>query len=143
MKEITKYITDDGTEFFSEFNCMRYESQCKRAEELIAQLNVRPKEDTEIVQQDIKVLDDVWEGLMAIAREVVTHKWLEKSRQEIHISFPARIISDYGHKGLQEAFYRLHCIDSQGREYSQPYYIHKADNQSSQQYHKEKDELIE
>ncbi len=127
MKAITKYVATDGTEFFGSALCELYEDQCSRAKELTDRLAEHPEKGS--VQQDPVLLDEVWNGLLSIARELSTHEWLEKGRHEIHASYPGRIIDEVFHKGLQRAWYRMHCVDQVNREHSQPYYAYEINKQ--------------
>lgn len=134
MKEITKYIASDGTEFNTAQKCKKYESIIDRVVEIdnlkdnseVSYCEVAIRQDKEIVK---KFKHDFY---MLCAEVIPAYKriFTEVAEGTRHQSHANRIVSDYGcnYPILAHTAYRIDCISDDGVEYDQPYFaIHKEE----------------
>lgn len=131
MDAITKFKTYDGSEFDDRVDAEKYEADCRIADAIIAQLPPLPKEDGcrfsnghGFIQHDPKLFARVRLQLLQQAAKETDHKWIRESIEDptVHASWAARIISESCTDQLHRAWYRIHCTDSQFREWGQPFY---------------------
>lgn len=152
IQTVTKYRATDGSEWAT------IEEAVKR-ERLIAGVRVAmnplvPCPDAPdfsngmhgYIQQDKAVVRSVTEALIAIADGTADEpgplRWWFDSQEkdhgkrpgaEVHPSWFGRIL-DGAHQPLDRAFYRLCCIDSQGREWGQSYFANNPDEGKQVEY---------
>lgn len=135
MKTITKYKALDGAEFTDPVECEKYEAFARRCEAVIKHLKPLPKDKDlrfanghGFIQQDPMSVAAVRRDLLELAKEVTTHKWIQQSIDDptAHHSWAGRIISEVS-EPLWKAWYRIGCIDKQGREWGQQYYADHPD----------------
>jgi len=137
MQIITKYQAFDGREFFYADECRKYENFAERVSLLMKPLGELPDlpacgfaNGGGYVQHDGDTFLKVRNALLEIAKEQITHTWLQESidnGMDVHSSYAGHIISGYGNRYLSSAWHRIACTDNQFREWGQPYY---ADNPS-------------
>lgn len=132
MKEIIKYQAKDGKEFDNSDNCKKYESLIDEVKAIMQKLPPIPEMngcDFEngygYVQHTEAEFNEVKNDLLNIAERMVKHKWIEQTRNDktVHLSWVARLIGEYGSLlPLSKAWDRLLCVDSELREWGQPYF---------------------
>ncbi len=131
MKQITKFVAYNGTEFTDSDACLDYEARCQRADAVIARLSPKPKIDGcsfenggGYIQHDPKVWHEVRIALLKLAQKECDHRWISESidNPSVHPSWAGRILGEGCNKQLQDAWFRITCTDSKCREWGQPYY---------------------
>lgn len=133
MKAITKYQTDDGAEFHTEADALKYEDLCERVERAMEPLGPHPDKGTDgcafsngsgYLGHGVDVVNRVRNALLRLALEYVKHDWLSKSLVDttVDASWAGRIIGECCPAPLQSAWYRISCCDKRGREWGQPYF---------------------
>ncbi len=138
VQPITKYLTDDGSEFSSYREAKQHESLTQELAVVMKPLGKRPDSLDFLSGKGYKqhLAEDflnVQRALVAIAARTI--EWFAKyDAAEIHQDSQAgRILDEHGPDCVSNAWARLRCIDDQCREWGQPYYAN----------HPEKGEQIE
>lgn len=128
MREITKYIASDGTEFNTAQECRKYESIIDRVVEID---NLRDNSEVSyckvaIRQDKEKVKKFKHDFYMLCAEVIPDYKriFTEVAEGTRHQSHANRILSDYGdiYPILADTVFRIDCISDDGVEYNQPYF---------------------
>lgn len=131
METITKYKAIDGKEFVNEKDCLDYEDLIKRVNSIMKDLYPLPQNDgcefsngKGFIQHDLSTIKKVKLSLLNEIEKYIDHKWVQQTKNDesAHPSFVDRLLDDYSIAPLQEAWYRIYCIDNLGREFGQPYY---------------------
>lgn len=131
MKKISKFVADDGVEFFQRDECEKYEALTARIALVMSDFPAKPKDDGcsfasggGYLQHDTVTFYRVRDAILRIAKEVAPHRWIDDciADKNAHPSYVARILGDYACRPLSDAWYRFMCIDSQQREWGQPYF---------------------
>jgi hypothetical protein len=131
MKTISKFVADDGVEFFQREECEKYEALTARIALVMSAFPAKPKDDGcnfanghGYFQHEAATFYRVREALLLIAKEVTPHRWIDDciADKNAHPSYVSRILGDYACRPLSDAWYRFNCIDSQLREWGQPYF---------------------
>ncbi len=131
MKEIIKYVADDGLEFDDRAKCESYEAICARVQSLMSRLPAKPElpgcgfeNGGGYVQHDPEVARAVRRGLLEIANEIMPHHWFTQSIEDetVHPSWPGRMIGEMSERCLSSAWQRFMCMTPDFREYGQPYF---------------------
>lgn len=141
IEHVTHYIAEDRTRFLTEDACRSYEDLCGQVDAIMATLPPKPdlEDESHTTPRDAAV---VREARLAILRLALPHigkvSWvqdtidsLEGRRDDvrsgpIHWSWAGRVINQYCPSPIDRAWYRLSCIDRQGREWEQIYLANKA-----------------
>ena len=118
MKTIEKYQAKDGREFANPVACLAHEDLCEARDVLMSLLRPIPKDDgcsfangNGFVQQDKAVVSEVRSGLERLA-----------GMDGKPFGYIGRCLDD-SDSPLYSAWVRVAmCVDSQGREWGQPYY---------------------
>lgn len=135
MKVIQKFQAFDGSEFGSETECRQYEELCSEIEVIMSQLPKRPSDDgcrfsngRGFLQHREDVFFPVRDALLRIGNRISPHKWFDQSmaNRTVHPSWAGRIIDETS-RPLAQAWYRIMCVDSDLREWGQPYYANNPD----------------
>lgn len=131
MKEVTKYLADDGLEFNDRAQCERYEAMCANVAALMSKLPAKPdlpgcsfENGGGYVQHDPAAARAVRSGLLRIANEIMPHKWFDQSiaDETVHPSWAGRMIDEMDQRCLSRAWHRFMCMSADFREYGQPYF---------------------
>ncbi|MDD2285827.1 MAG: hypothetical protein PHU98_06295 [Mariniphaga sp.] len=129
MKTITKFKAIDGIEFTNKNECIKYELLIDRVNSIMNTLPKHPDScdfanGSGYLQHDKTILKNAKVALLKICKEYIDHKWIQINIDDdsIHPSYVGRLLDDYGIKPLNSAWYRFQCIDSNLREWGQPYY---------------------
>jgi len=132
MKEIIKYVSEDGTEFKNGTDCVKYEELCNRVQKAMAILPDRPETSgfsngVGYLRHNSVDFNLAKQSLLLIIAERLNLEWLKKEATlDPHLihnnSIVGRYVCDSGNKALNKAWYRLMCTDDQYREWGQPYY---------------------
>jgi len=146
MKEVIKFKSDDGCEFLTEQDCLKYEDLLDKVNFLMLKLEHKPTTcdfsngRLGYIQQDKGTLQKVGLELLRLANSYYGNNMLKKfidiyptEWKPVMNSMAGRYIDDGGVCTLNRAWNRLMCIDDQGREWGQPYYAmnpHEASNQT-------------
>lgn len=127
MKTVTVYEAFDGTRFDAAVFCQRYEDRLAYFNKLMAKLTPRPDdmEHGTFIRQNI---DTVWwlramvidESCLSEALKAKVTPLIE-SRALPQLSIAGRYLDDVDPLAYS-AWSRLTCIDSEGREWEQPYF---------------------
>lgn len=135
MNAVIKYVAYDGREFIDLSACLKYERDCRTADKIIAQLPERPDScdfsngELGYIQHDRELFLKVRLELLEQAHKESPHDWLKQAMNDatIHSSWPSRIISECCTRQLCLAWNRISCVDSEFREWGQPYYANNPD----------------
>ena len=129
MEVIIKYKSIDGREFASETDCIKHELIIKEVDEIMSVLPHRPDSidftnGDGYIQHDKDKLKKVKINLLTFAKKHINHEWIQKTidDENSHPSFVARLFEDYSVLPLQKAWDRFYCVDSEFREWGQPYF---------------------
>ena len=129
MKTITKYQADDGAEFTKQEDCRAYESVSSRVDEIMS-IMPAPPEGTDFsngsgyIQHNEAEFKQARRQILELANEINPFHWFDEAlaNENVHPSYPGRIISEMENGNLYKAWYRFMCIDVNLREWGQPYY---------------------
>ncbi len=121
MKEIIKFVADDGSIHPSKEACVRYESLLSNVNNLMNSLNKIPnttafRNGEGFVRQSMSVVKELKTKIVKVGREYLNIK------DNIGFSIAGRYFDDCGVKCLYSAWGRLAHIDETGREWGQGYY---------------------
>ena len=124
MRIVTRYQSDDGSEWKTEVEARRRDLLC--AECMTAQTLLRdpPGSRGGYVQQLRESVRAYKAALIDIARRHGVYG-LDKvtDPDQVHNQgMVGRFIEDSGLTPLSRAWYRVMCVDAEGREWEQPYY---------------------
>jgi len=140
METITKFKAIDGKEFTDKNECIKYESLIERVNNVMSALPKNPDgcdfaNGSGFIQHDKQVLRQTQVKILELCKEYIDHKWIQQSIDDItvHPSWVARLLGDYGIRPLENAWNRFQCVDSQGREWGQPYYAANPEKASQVQ----------
>ena len=135
MRKITVWVANDGCRFDKASDCKKYEVFAAKVAKVVALLPPVPKDDGcsfgnghGYIQHDPKVVKQ-YKGLLLDLIETKTdHKWVKQARADnIHPSWIGRLLSDMGNRPLDNAWYRMSCMDKSCREWGQPYFANNPD----------------
>ena len=115
MRPVTMYRSRDGRVFETEADCLRHEEILNAADEIHTIIGPRPKDPHCVFANGGGFIQRVGDSVGA-ARERLSVLALQ-----YHGSSRPRVIDDCD-SPLSDVSFRLRCIDSQGREWGQPYY---------------------
>ena len=130
MLQTTKYVADDGTEFYERADCLAYEDTCREIAKIMSRLKPCDIRGTGFVQQEGPTFLSVQHDLVVIfERKHKDHhtEWARNATRNAGMSLIGRYIDDSGSKPMRHAWHRIMCTDHQFREYEQPYYAIQAD----------------
>ena len=130
MEAITKFQANDGTEFYHSENCIKYELLIENVKTIMSKLKPIPdscdfSNGSGYVQHEKEQLKTAKIALLEISKEYIDHKWIQQSIDDdsVHLSYAGRLISEYSDlRPVYKAWNRLMCVDSQFREWGQPYF---------------------
>lgn len=138
MKQIIKYQSDDGTEFYDEDLCIEHELITDEINAWVSQLPEKPNLDgcafengAGYVQHAEEMFMRVRSELCEIANRLCPHPWFEQTIEKglaAHSSNAGRIIGEIQNKALQKAWHRIECTDKMFREWGQPYFANHPQN---------------
>ena len=125
IKEVTIYVGTDGSRFETIKEAERYEALYEKCEKIMGQLRVREKDYA--VRQDINLVKKVFAEFMDLCCKTIPlykYTFTGVKNGDVHPIWAQRVITDYGARCLENAFYRFDCINMEsGIEYEQPYYV--------------------
>jgi len=131
MQTITKFKAKDGREFNTSDECIDYESLIDRVDEIMNRLPKKPELEgcgfengDGFIQHTKKNYNLVKHDLLKVIKKYIKHEWVQQTMDDdsVHLSYVGRLIDDYMLRPINSAWYRLMCIDSDLREWGQPYY---------------------
>jgi hypothetical protein len=135
MKKVTRYEAKDGSEWKTAEEAGFRDGLVGLCDVALSELKPTPKDCNweGYVQQDADALFRTREKLFVIANQDGVLKWWIDSQKsdhgktdyqlthETHPSWFGRML-DGEHGPLDRAYWRMCCIDGQGREWNQPYF---------------------
>lgn len=129
MEIIRKFKAIDGVEFTDEQECIKYELLIDRVNSIMNTLPKHPDScdfanGNGYLQHDKTSLRNAKIAILTICKEYIDHQWIQQSIDDdtVHPSWVGRLLSDYGIRPLDRAWNRFYCIDSELREWGQPYF---------------------
>ena len=139
MQVVTRYMADDGSEWCLRESALIRDSLVAETKKLMSLLGERPVKTGTHKQQNADDIAHIKAGLFAVANtDGVLRWWIDSIRhrfsseadmiRNIHPSVFVRVL-ECSHAPLLNAYARLNCIDKHGREWDQPYYANKADQE--------------
>lgn len=136
MKPVTKYQADDGKVFDTEQEAVKHDAKAVSIKGLAKLLKPIPENDgcsfangDGYVQQDALKVQEYKRGIMLLGacHHAKMAEWA-KNPIEVHPqSIVGRILSDCDDL-LYRAWHRVMCMDSQFREWGQPYYANHPED---------------
>ena len=133
MKDIIKYVADDGTEFTVRQDCITYEEQCNEVLLIMKELPTHPdtcdfSNGSGYLQHEDRLLEVAKFRLLTLAHVIMPNPIFKQAitNSKVHHSHPGRLIGEMQNKALRRAWHRFECIDTRNREWGQPYF---ANNQ--------------
>lgn len=134
MKTIIKYVAIDHKEFTSQLECENYEKLIERVNLIMAKLPMAVKEidfsnGSGYLLHPISTIKEVRNEILELCKKYIDHNWIQQTIDDYNVdpSCVARILSDYNINPLSKAWYRFQCIDKDGKEWCQPYYVTHQD----------------
>jgi hypothetical protein len=135
MQTVTRYKAKDGSEWALESDCLARDNMVDSVANAMSNLKNTPKDCSwkGYVQQSSSSISRCKEMLFRIANKEGVLKWWIDSQinghgkteweliNNIHPSWFGRML-DGGCGPLSDAYHRLCCIDTNCREWNQPYY---------------------
>lgn len=124
MKVITKYQAIDGREFNSEADCLQHESLLAQIEAI---LPLKAPNSCEFangggyIQHSAQSIQKARKELIKLAKKIDSY-----ITEKTHITYLMRVLDDMN-SPLTSLAIRLYCIDSQYREWGQPYFAINPD----------------
>ena len=130
MTTITKFKAIDGKEFDTEKECVEYENLIETVKTIMSKLKEKPNScdfsnGSGYIQQNQSDLKIVKIQLLELCKKYIDHKWIQQTIDDdtVHLSYAGRLISEYSNlRPIDFAWSRLMCVDSQFREWGQPYF---------------------
>jgi len=131
MRVVTKYISGDGREFLDYVECQRYEDLCAEVARIMSRLHSKPdlpscgfENGAGYVKHDPAIAGEVRIELLKIANKLMPHHWFEQAiaSNDIHPSYPSRLIGEMSERCLSRAWHRFACMTHDFREFGQPYF---------------------
>ena len=141
MTPFIKYLADDGSEHRTADAAIAHERLCANVAEIMALLPALPDDPrckfangNGYIQHDAQNVQRVRNALLGLANQLKPHDWLQKSMADpaIHASWAGRLLDEEYPRPLSRAWYRFHCIDSEWREWGQPYYANNTPTDAKQ-----------
>ena len=130
MKVITKYQAFDGVEFLDSGKCEAHESNCTISDGIFSLLPATPDScdftnGGGYIQHVESDLLKVRNKFLEFVKRYSDHKWIQETIDngfDVHPSYAGRIIDECTPQSISKLWYRFMCIDSNFREWGQPYY---------------------
>lgn len=141
MKTITKWQANDGSEWDSPECATKRDTLIAEVAAVMDPMGQRVTDHGGHKQHTGSVVETVRDGLYAIAnRDGILKWWINDQKSKFsktdadlircHPSWFCRML-DGGHAPLERAYGRLCCIDKMYREWDQPYFANKADEETT------------
>jgi hypothetical protein len=135
MEIVTKYKAFDGSEFTSEAACIQHEQNCNIAEKIMQGIPKEPDgcyfaNGSGYIQHDKSKLLQTRNEFIEFCKRYSSHKWLQETIDkgwDAHSSWAGRILDECAPRSINKQWYRFSCIDSNFREWGQPYYANNPD----------------
>jgi hypothetical protein len=134
MRIATIYIANDGTRFDTEPEAIAHDALIVEVDGVMAPLGPKVRiPHGQWVRRDAAVARTTQLALLRVAQRYTDHKWLAQTIETIergekcHPSWAARIIGECCPGPVYSAWCRLWCIDAEGREWDQPYFVEHPD----------------
>jgi hypothetical protein len=131
IKEVTRFLASDGSQWNSRTAAEKREKLVKMCDDLVK--GTVGKKPTlghgSFKQQDPSLHLSFWSGLVEITKKNIKweDKWGDDFRKIHPMGLIPRIISDSDLVPLDRLWNRLACFDKNSREWDQPYFAIQAD----------------
>lgn len=132
MKTITKFIADNGQEFYTESDAIEADNLINSVGAIMDLFPPKPSDDGcrfsngySFIQHDPVIVSEVKNRLLLLIKKYIDHHWVDQTLADdkVHLSYVSRLIGEnYRIKPINDAWYRLECIDKEFREWGQPYF---------------------
>lgn len=125
MREVTKYQADDGTVWDSSIQAAARDDELRTALELEAGIGPRVPNLRGWVQRDPAKVAVLRRALVQIGKKLHPAGWWDTHTPEDLVcptSLPSRIMSESSGP-ISSLWWRVSCIDSDGREWEQAYWL--------------------
>lgn len=131
METITKYKACDGKEFTDSKECIDYKKLIDDVNIIMSQLKPKPNYDNcsfsngnGFIQHENTKFVKVKNQILELCKKYIDHKWIQQAIDDdsVDLSYVGRLLSDHGIRPLNDAWYRLQCVDHKYREWGQPFY---------------------
>lgn len=126
MKTITKFVAEDGTEFKTESACKKHETLLVKVEKVNRLLRRAKDSSCEFsngggyIQHTSEEVTNFKSKLVKLCKVYSKHEVFRQSLEFIHPGgLGGRILEG---SPIYSIWMRLYCVDSQNREWGQPYY---------------------
>lgn len=135
MEKKVIFISGDDSKFENKEDCRKYEvlySEVSEIENMLVNFG-RTLEVFEYVQQDIDIVQEASRKFFKLCMKEIPvwrHEFKEILIGEFEYSIVGRILEDYNIGCLYRFYFRLSCIDKQGREFQQPAFVYKLGKQN-------------
>ena len=134
MEKITQFKARDGKTFETIESCFEHERLLVRLGEIMSKLVPTPKNDNckfvnggGYIQQNPQIVKKVRAEFLELTETLLGKK--------ITSPILGRYLNDTSdNEAVYKAWCRLYCIDSQSREWGQPYYAHHDDEGTRTEY---------
>lgn len=129
MREIIKYLSEDGYEFSTETKCRNHEKLCAKVARIMKLLPEKPELNSEqYIQHIASDFRLVRLELLNLAKDYTKLDWIQQSIDDptVHSSWAGRAINECGVPPLDRAWGRIMCTDSYFREWNQPFYANNT-----------------
>ncbi len=135
MRQVTKYKANDGSEFTDAAECIKHERNCADADEIMSKLPTKPNtcdfsNGGGYLQHDKDTFLVVRNKFCEFAKRYTDHKWIQDTidnGMDAHPSWVGRMIDECAPRSISKLWYRFMCVDSEFREWGQPYYADNPD----------------
>lgn len=138
---IIKYRAIDGKEFENQGKCQNYEDLIDAVNKIMSRLKPRPVNDNNnfengvgCIQHDPLILSATKKELLELMKLYINHHWIQQTIDDdnVHTSYISRLLSDYGIRPFEQAWYRFTCIDRDNIEWGQPFFANHKGGYSKQ-----------
>jgi len=136
MKEIAKYKSEDGEEFIIKRECLQHEANCQEIYSIMQQLPERFTDNDCSYANGMGYIQHERENILKVRNQVLEffkrytdHKWIQETIDkgfEADSSWAGRVIEEVAPRTIYKHWYRFGCIDSDIREWGQPYYANNT-----------------
>ncbi len=145
MQVIKKYKADDGVEFLDANKCKEHEANCKLAKVIMSSLLVKPdsidfSNGHGYIQHDRSEVLNTRNRFLEFIKRYTDHKWVQATIDggtDVHPSYVDRMLGESVPTSIWKHWHRFSCIDSQFREWGQPFYANHPEGAKQIQLNRE------
>ena len=136
MKKVTKYISNDNTQFDTEKECINRDELIIVVDNIMSDLHPIPNDGTcdfangsGYIVHDSKKLECCRLKILELVSMYIDHPWIQQTidNKDIDASWVGRLLDEYNIKPLSSAWHRFSCMDKLNREWGQPYFANNPE----------------